>query len=117
MEFTHRLVAQVLGAVLVLVGLLGFVNDPVLGVFDTNMAHNLVHLLSGAVLLGAAYYKNGSMARQANITLGVVYLLVTIVGYFNVADINTMLAINGADHLLHLVLGVVLLGSAYALKK
>lgn len=116
MEFTNKLVAQVFGIVLVLVGLVGFVMDPVL-VFDVNTAHNVVHLLSGAALLGAAYYNNGGMAKQANITIGAVYLLVTLAGFLNLADINTLLAINNADNWLHLLLGVVLVGTGYAAKR
>lgn len=117
MDFTQRLVAQVFGAVFLIVGLLGFVNNPVLGLFSVNTLHNLVHVVSGAALLGAAYYKNGSMVRNALITFGVVYLLVTLVGFFNLAGLNGLLAINGMDNWLHLVLGVALVGAAYGLKK
>lgn len=74
-------VAMVAGWVLVLVGLWGFFQDPILGIFETGFLHNLVHLLSGAVLLAAAYINNGEHARTANLTLGLVYLVVVILGF------------------------------------
>lgn len=110
----NRLVAQILGAVLVLVGVVGFVNDPVLGVFDVNPLHNVVHLLSGAVLLAAAFMADGRNARLANMVLGAVYLVVAAATW--IPGLNDLFALNVADAGLHALLGVVLLGVSLAMK-
>lgn len=78
---TNYWAAMIIGWTLVVVGLLGFVWDPVLFVFDTGPLHNVVHLLTGGVLLIGAYAANGAYARQINLTLGIVYALVAILGF------------------------------------
>lgn len=110
----NRLVAQVLGAVLVLVGLIGFVNDPVLGVFDVNVLHNVVHLLSGGVLLAAAFMDGGRNARLTNMVLGVVYLVVAAATW--IGPLQDLFALNMADAGLHALIAIVLLGVAFAMK-
>jgi uncharacterized membrane protein HdeD (DUF308 family) len=110
----NRLVAQILGAVLVLVGLIGFVNDPVLGVFDVNLLHNVVHLLSGGVLLAAAFMDGGRNARLTNMVLGVVYLVVAAATW--IGPLRNVFALNMADAGLHVLIAVVLLGVAFAMK-
>lgn len=111
-----KMAAIVIGIVFVLVGLLGFVNDPVLGLFDVNPLHNLIHLISGIVLLAGAYSSLGS--SMALKIIGVVYALVAILGFFLV-DADGMLLglipINTPDQWLHVVLAVVILAAAFGL--
>ncbi len=109
--------AMVLGAVLVLVGIVGFLVEPSFGigdsaqrgtliVFDINGWHNLVHLLSGIV--GLAMAGTAAKARLFSIGYGIVYVLVTILG-FVVGDGGLLLSIipiNTADNLLHLAIAV-----------
>lgn len=110
----NRTVAMIVGGVLALVGLIGFVWDPVLGVFEVNVVHNLVHLLTGAILLAAAFLNNGENVRTVNITLGVVYLLVALVGFLAPAFLGSIMQYNMADNWLHVLLGVVLVGAGFA---
>lgn len=112
----NKLVATVFGAVFLLVGILGFLMDPILGLFPTSLLHNLVHLLSGAALLAAAFLDNGRNARMGLLALGVVYALVTVLGFFAPSLVNTLLggdardlALDQADNYLHLLLAVALL--------
>lgn len=109
----NRIVAQVLGAILVLVGLIGFVNDPVFGLFEVDVLHNIIHLLSGAALLVAGFVNNGIYARAANLTLGIVYALVTLLGFVAPAVLGAIFETNMADNWLHLLLAVVLIGVAF----
>ncbi len=109
--------ALVLGTVLVLVGILGFLVEPSFGIgdnaergtliaFDINGWHNVVHLLSGIV--GIAMAGTAAKARLFSIGYGVVYVLVTILG-FAVGDGGLLLSIipiNTADNLLHLVIAL-----------
>lgn len=104
--------ALVFGIIFVLVGLLGFVSNPLVGangLFMTNGLHNVVHLLFGIILLVAMRGGQAQSALWLKI-LGVVYLILAVLGLvlggpmlFGLVDIN------GADNWLHLVLGVVLL--------
>lgn len=112
----NKLAATVFGAVFVLVGILGFIMDPILGIFHTSLLHNLVHLLSGAVLLAGAFIDNGRNARMALLGLGVVYALVTVLGFFAPDLVNGLLggsatdrALDQADNFLHLLLAAALL--------
>ncbi|MDF2993524.1 MAG: hypothetical protein K0S37_4038 [Microbacterium sp.] len=115
----NRLVATIFGAVYLLVGLLGFAvtggvgfisneGGLLLGIFEVNPLHNIAHLLIGAALLVAGL-ANARAAKGVNTTVGAVYLLLGIVGFFLSGPAN-ILALNVPDHFLHLASAVVLLG-------
>jgi len=120
----NKLVAQILGIVLVLIGILGFFTSPILGIFAVNTLHNIIHLLTGGILLVGAYMAGGRNARMTNMVLGFVYLLVALVGFLNVESINHLVG-NGAndggvviaDAVLHALLAVVLLVVSFAMKQ
>ena len=113
-----KMLAIVFGVVFVLVGILGWVPNPIVGMgalFDTNMVHDLVHLVFGLILLAVAFAlpKHASLALKV---LGVVYLLIAVLGFMLVPDGGLLLGLvhtNMADHLLHVVLGVVLLVAGF----
>ena len=115
----NRIVATVFGAVYLLVGLLGFAvtggvgfianeGGLLLGIFEVNPLHNIAHLLIGGALLVAGL-ANARAAKGVNTTVGAVYLLLGIVGFFLTGPAN-ILALNVPDHFLHLASAVVLLG-------
>ena len=118
----NQIVGIVFGAVYLLVGLLGFTatggvgflateGGLLLGIFEVNPLHNIAHLLIGAVLLIAGLASLRA-AKGANGTIGAVYLLLGIVGFF-IADTGAnILALNTADHILHLASALILLGVA-----
>ncbi len=106
--------AMIFGVVFVLVGLLGFINNPIVGaegIFNTNMLHNIAHLLIGIVLILVA--KKESTAVLWMKIFGAVYLLLAVLGFMVVSKggdmILNLVAVNAADNWLHVVLGVVLL--------
>lgn len=113
----NRLVATVFGAVYLLVGLAGFLvtgglpfagqQGNALVVFDVNPLHNVVHLGIGLALLLASRSVAG--ARATNTTIGAVYLLVGVLGLFLIGSGANILALNGADNVLHLASAVLLL--------
>jgi hypothetical protein len=112
---TARLAAIVIGIVFVVIGLLGFVNNPVLGLFAVNPLHNVVHIVSGLVLLAGAYSSLGSgMALKI---IGVIYAIVAILGFFMMGSDGMMfgLAMNTADQWLHVVLAIVILAAGFGL--
>jgi len=115
----NRLVATIFGAVYLLVGLLGFAvtggvgfistkGGLLLGIFEVNPLHNIAHLLIGAALLFAGL-ANVRAAKATNTTVGAVYLLLGIVGFFLVGTAANILALNTFDHFLHLASALVLL--------
>ncbi|MGH8893130.1 MAG: DUF4383 domain-containing protein [Actinomycetes bacterium] len=114
----NRLLATVFGAVYVLVGLLGFAitgfsgfaetEGETLIIFEVNPLHNIVHLAVGALLLAAS--RSVASAKAANTTVGGVYLLVGVLGLFLVGSDLNIIALNGADNVLHFASAIVLLG-------
>jgi hypothetical protein len=120
------LYAGVVGAVLVVAGIIGFfynatftsdesVRDAVFGLLDVNGWHNVVHILTG--VLGLLAFRAGAhAARTYALALGVVYLVVAAWG-FVVGDGDSILSIvpvNTEDNILHLLLGVAGVGAALA---
>lgn len=98
----------VVGAVLVLVGVLGFVMpSPLLGIFEVNTLHNIIHLASGALTLVAAMQGIGAM-RMWGRAFGLVYLAVGILGFVDPALFGLM-HVNLPDNLLHVALAAIFL--------
>lgn len=112
MDVTARLFGNVFGGVYVAVGLIGFAltgvdgfaasNGPELIIFQINPLHNVVHVLIGVALLAAAG-AGEAVARQVTAVVGAVYGVVGVLGFVLVGSGSlNILALNGADNLLHL---------------
>jgi len=116
MTMNTRTAGQILGIVFVLVGILGFVQNPIVsptGLFVVNTAHNLVHLLSGVVILAGVYSFGAGLGLKI---VGVVYAIVAILGLAMGGDMLLgLIAVNAADHWLHVVLAAVVLLAGFAL--
>ncbi len=110
--------ALAVGIVFLLIGIAGFIPgltvnsggvDKLLGLFQVDGVHNMVHILSGIVFLAASQKER--LARTAFQVFGVVYALVTLIGFL-VGDGGTVLGlfhVNTADNLLHLLLAAAFL--------
>ena len=97
-----------LGGVLVLIGVLGFVMpSPLLGLFEVNTLHNIIHLVSGALTLVAASQGIGAMRTWGRI-FGLVYLAVAIAGFVD-PTLFGLMHVNLPDNLLHIALAVIFL--------
>jgi len=114
----NRTVAAVFGAVYTLVGLAGFLvsetfagteDNELLG-FQVNHLHNIVHLLIGLALLAAS--RRHDTARSANLAIGGTYIALAVLGPFIQDTEANIVALNGADHVLHALSGLVLAGAA-----
>ncbi len=111
--------AMVLGIVLVLLGLVGFVNNPVLGLFGVNLYQNLLHLVGGAVVLWFGYKGAG---KSTNMWLGIVALVVGVLWFVPWVGgagglLDQIFGINANISYLHLAVGVVSLGVSYGVKE
>ena len=108
--------ATVIGAVLFLVGVIGFFNNPIFGLFGVNAAQNVLHLVGGATIV---WFGSKGSAKPTNMWLGVISAVVGVLGF--VPGASTLLAsvfgINAAISVLHIAIGAVSLGVAYGVKK
>lgn len=110
--------AGIFGIVFVLVGILGFFSNPIVGAmgyFETDLLHNLVHLIIGVVLLLVVVNAPGKSSLWLKI-IGALYLVLALLGFVTVTGSGNLLGlvlINGADNYLHLVLGVIILGAGF----
>ena len=119
-----RLYALVVGATLVVAGIIGFLynasfsvgsaveRDAVFGLLDVNGWHNVVHVATGA--LGLVFAR--SAARAYALGLGAVYILVFVLGLVvgDGGELLGLIPINTADNVLHLLLGVTGVGAGLA---
>ena len=104
------------GAVLIVVGIVGFVPNPLVGttgLVATDNVHNIIHVLTGVLALGLAYGMAADIGMAA-ILFGALYAAVfvitvispTLFGVFSVA-------VNPIDHLIHIGVAVVSLALGY----
>ncbi|MFX0592297.1 DUF4383 domain-containing protein [Melissospora conviva] len=128
-----RTAAQVVGAVFVLVGVLGFIpgittnydtmqfaghesDAKLLGLFQVSILHNLVHLAFGVA--GLALARTISGARAYLIGGGAIYLVLwlygLVIGHDSAAN---FIPLNGADNWLHFFLGLGMIGLGIALTR
>jgi hypothetical protein len=125
--------ALAVGAVFLLVGILGFIpgittnydqlsfashhsEAMLLGVFQVSILHNIVHLLFGVA--GIAMARTRGAARSYLLWGGVIYLLLWIYGLVidHDSDAN-FVPVNAADNWLHLVLGIGMVALALLLTR
>ena len=103
--------AQILGIVLILVGIVGLLlgDGLLLGILNIDVVEDIVHILTGGLL---AYVGFGRLdlgaARSVVAAFGVVYLLVGILGFI-LPNLFGLIPSGYTvfDNLLHLVLGVL----------
>ena len=108
---------MVIGVVLLLLGIVGYFNNPILGYFGVNVAQDILHLVGGALILWLAM--KGS-AKSTNMGLGVIALVVGLLWFAEGLDgglLYKIFGINAAISYLHIAVGVVSLGVAYGVKE
>ncbi|MDQ4501535.1 DUF4383 domain-containing protein [Sinomonas sp. ASV322] len=122
---THRsplqLTAYIVGAVFLLVGILGFIpalttmgqigfagygsHTLLLGLFQVSVLHNIVHGLFG--IAGLVLARTAGAAKGYLVWGGAIYLVLFVYGLIFTGDVAAnFVPINAADNVLHLVLGV-----------
>jgi hypothetical protein len=106
--------AALIGIVLVAVGLLGFVSNPIVGegnaIFVTGTVHNIVHLATGLLALFVAFGLRGEQQAMGVIGIGVLYLVIFVLLVISptlFGILGSAYPVNLADHGLHLGLAVV----------
>jgi uncharacterized protein DUF4383 len=102
------------GAVLVVVGLAGFAMPGLLGL-HLSLAHNLVHIISGAIAIYLGLKGTESAARSFCWIFGIVYLLLGVAGFLAgdaandrmLALIPGTLELGTVDHAVHVLIGAL----------
>ena len=112
-----RMVAIVLGVILVIAGVIGFIPNPIAysenAIFTVNAAHNVVHIVSGLFLLAGAYTGLGSL--MALRVVGILYVVVAVLGFVSGDMILGIISNNAGDNWLHVVLALVLLAAGFGM--
>ncbi len=109
-----KTVAKIMGAVLLLAGVLGFTH--VLDSLGAHVGpryttHNLVHLVSGVLALYFGFAGSLSAAKGLCTIFGLVYLSVGILGLVMGDLTHEPLVLGKVDHGIHLIIGSIFLGS------
>ena len=112
--------AWTFGIVFLLIGILGFIpgvtqeGGLLLGIFSVDTMHNVVHLLSGVIAVWTAL-SSAKAAQMYFRIFGIVYAIVTVIGFIQGDSFLGMMATNTADNILHLVIAVVALWLGYGM--
>ncbi|HUQ41932.1 MAG TPA: DUF4383 domain-containing protein [Candidatus Limnocylindrales bacterium] len=111
--------ALVAGAILVLVGILGFFPNPIVGsapgaLVATDTLHNIVHLGTGILALAISRLSSGDARKTALIGFGALYAAVFVLVLMS-PNLFGLFAVpaNAMDHLIHASLAVLTLGIAF----
>ena len=107
--------ALILGIVLVLVGILGFIGNPLVGdtgYFGTNTVQDVLHIIAGAF---GIYVGTKGKGPGYNKTLGWIGIVLGILGFIPGVSglLATYLNINAQISVLHIVLGVLFAAVGY----
>jgi hypothetical protein len=115
--------ALIVGIVYGLVGIIGIVQTGfsgfaategamLFGIFEVNPLHNLVHLGAGAALIIAFFAGRRTVVYVAG-ALAAIFVLLAVAGPFLTGTEGNILAMNAADHWLHLVTAAALAVASY----
>jgi hypothetical protein len=120
-----QLAAAAVGAVFLVVGILGFIpgitsdvgslgfaghgsHAMLLGLFQVSVLHNIVHVLFGVA--GLALARSMGSAKGYLVWGGAIYLVLFVYGLiFNGDMAGNFVPVNAADNVLHLLLGIGML--------
>lgn len=111
--------AWVFAVVFIALGILGFIpgittDGNLLGIFQVDATHNVIHLITGLVAAGAAMASRSRLFFQV---FGVIYALVAIVGFAQGNTVLGIIDVNAADNILHTIIALVALYFGFAVKE
>ena len=106
-----RLYAKVVGASVILIGLVGLVlgDKSLFGVLNIDIAEDVIHLLTGGLLLYAGFARDLRVTRAIVGGVGIAYLVIGLVAFsqpmlFGLVPSGYEVVL---DNLIHLTLGVL----------
>src|SRR5882762_2962914 len=102
------------GAILLVVGVVGLFRHEMFNL-TFPPAHNIFHLVSGAIALWAALGKREDGSRRFGLIFGTIYTLVAIAGFAGVRDFGALqLDLNTHFNFIHLGVGLLSLAAGFA---
>src|SRR5688572_10727912 len=123
---TAKSAALAIGIIFIAVGLLGFIDNPIIGeadgaIFHADTFHTGVHIVSGVLFMLVALAATG-FASTFLILFGIVYLLIGVLGLASfgtqgMCKVLGILHVNGADNILHVALGAVIFITGISTRK
>jgi threonine/homoserine/homoserine lactone efflux protein len=109
-----KTVTVIFGVILVLLGILGFTSNSLIGAnayFVSDMTHNLMHIVLGGILLAVAFWAAENSMFWLKI-IGAVIFLLGLIGVLTVPSAGGSLlgiaSTNGASDWFHFIFGVVI---------
>jgi hypothetical protein len=106
--------AKIFGAIFLLIGILGFFNNPIIGpvgILRTGVIDNSIHIVLGIVLLFS-----GSMARLLIRGIGFLLLVFSVVGFLVPGALELfggLLRMNNALDITGLIVGLLFVGFSF----
>jgi len=102
------------GAILVVVGVVGFFRHEMFNL-TFPPAHNVFHLVSGAIALWAGLGNNADGVRRFGLIFGAIYTLVAMAGFAGLRDLGPIqLDLNTHFNFIHLGVGLLSLAAGFA---
>ncbi len=109
-----RIYVVLSGAILLLVGMLGFFRHEMFNLAFPP-AHNVFHLVSGAIGLWAGLRNNAHAVRRFGQIFGAIYTLVAIAGFAGLRDFGPIqLDLNTHFNFIHFGVGLLSLAAGFA---
>jgi len=96
--------SMVIGLLFLLIGILGFFFENLLGIFHLDAVHNTVHLAFG--ILGVLAAAKDSFAKLFARAVGILYLLAGLIGFF-VPELFGLMPVGLSENILHLIIGAI----------
>lgn len=104
-----KLYARMTGLILLIVGIMGFLTDDLMGLIQFDSVHNMLHLLIAAVALYIGFgTEDPWLSHLFAEVMGFVYVLLGLVGFISPTFFNLLgpFHLEPVENLLHLVLGL-----------
>ena len=107
-----KTLSTILGIIFLVVGLFGFAAPNLMGM-HLSVAHNVIHLVSGALALYFGTKGSYDSARAFCIIFGIVYGLLGLIGFvaggtdYQLTLIPDQLVLGKMDHIIHVILGIL----------
>ncbi|MBL8911890.1 MAG: hypothetical protein JNM17_14450 [Archangium sp.] len=110
------LLLKVFAPILIIVGVLGFVTPSELALTSGAAPYNVFHLIFGVIGVGCAFSGNLKASRAFNLGFGLIDLYQALASVFSLWP-KEHFAWKRADDVLHVVIGLLLVGVAVALDR
>ena len=107
--------ALLFGIIFVIVGILGFFMNPVIGFITADALSSIIHIIAGILLLAMASKPSAAGTLK---TIGIVYVIFAILGFLQGTTVLFgVFATSMATSWFYLVVGIIIAALGFASKK